>query len=50
MSDYVPAVVRAVDAPVDALVSPPTDHAWQAKPYRQALATKFRQAVDLTDR
>jgi hypothetical protein len=29
--------------------SPRSDHPWQAEPYREALANRFRNAVDLTD-
>jgi len=41
-------LVRAVKDRVDVLVSPPSDHAWQPKPYREALLDKFPDAADLT--
>jgi hypothetical protein len=46
---YTALLAAAIQGPVDALLSPPSDHAWQAQPYREALAMKFPNAVDLTD-
>lgn len=42
------AVAKAIVDPVDALMSPPSDYAWQAEPYREALLARFPQAADLT--
>ena len=45
---YVNLLVCAANGPVDALVSPPSEHAWQAEPYRRALLKKFPNTADLT--
>jgi hypothetical protein len=48
--EYVPMLVNAIEGPVDAVLSPPSDHPWQAEPYRMNLADKFPDAADLTER
>jgi hypothetical protein len=45
---YKEQLVGTIEGPIDAMLSPPSDHAWQAKPYRECLAAKFPDAVDLT--
>ena len=47
---YKQALSDAVGGPVDALLSPPSDHSWQSQPYREALAVRFPNADDLTAR
>ncbi len=39
-----------IEAPVSAVVSPPSDHPELTSPYRDALLRAFPDAVDLTDR
>jgi hypothetical protein len=46
---YKAQLVGAIEGPVDALLSPPSDHACQAMPYRESVAAKFPGAVDLTN-
>jgi hypothetical protein len=46
---YKANLAAAIDGPLDAFLSPRSDHPWQAEPYREALANRFRNAVDLTD-
>jgi predicted phosphoribosyltransferase len=48
LSRYKANLTAAIEGPLDALLSPPSDHPWQAEPYRKALANRFRNAVDLT--
>ena len=45
---YVSMLARAVPGPVDAVLSPPSRMAWQAEPYRHAIAAAHAQPVDLT--
>ena len=45
---YFEKLAEAVPGPVDAIVSPPSDLAWQAKPYRDAIAAAHPNAIDLT--
>ncbi|MER8895927.1 hypothetical protein [Mesorhizobium sp. M0676] len=39
---------QKVPGPVTAVLSPPSDFAWQAEPYREAIKRKFPNAIDLT--
>jgi hypothetical protein len=45
---YSKKLAEAVPGPVDAIVSPPSSLAWQAKPYRDAIAAAHPNALDLT--
>jgi hypothetical protein len=46
---YKAMLAAGIHEPLDALLSPPSDHPWQAEPFRKALANRFSGAVDLTD-
>jgi len=50
LPSYVSALVHSIEGPVDAVISPCSDHSGQAKPYRSGLCEKFPAAIDLTDR
>ena len=45
---YKVRLTSAITGQVNALLSPPSDHIWQARPYREALAVKFPDALDLS--
>lgn len=47
---YKAQLVGAIEGPLDALLSPPSDHPCQAGAYRVALASTFPDATDLTTR
>ncbi len=46
--EFFAKLANAVPGPVDAILSPPSDMAWQSEPYRRAIATRFPAAVDLS--
>jgi hypothetical protein len=46
---YKAQLVGAIEGPIDALLSPPSDHACQGMPYRESVAAKFPGAIDLTN-
>lgn len=45
---YCAMLAKAVPGPVDAILSPPSSLAWQAEPYRRAIAAKHAEATDLS--
>jgi len=45
---YFAMLVEAVPGPIDAVLSPPSRMAWQAEPYRKAIAAAHPKAADLT--
>jgi hypothetical protein len=45
---YCEMLAKAVPGPIDVVLSPPSRMAWQAEPYRRAIAEAHRNAVDLT--
>jgi hypothetical protein len=46
---YFAMLVDAVPGPIDAVLSPPSSMAWQAEPYRKAIAAAHPEAADLTE-
>jgi hypothetical protein len=45
---YFAMLAEAVPGPIDAVLSPPSRMAWQAEPYRKAIAAAHAEAADLT--
>lgn len=49
-NSYADSLANAIDGPIDAVISPPSDHPEQAEFYRQAIVAKHLVSTDLTPR